>query len=172
MTDDLDRTVSMEIDRRRPPGALYAKSAATVVKRRPAAPARRPERERMTAPYVRRYTLLEEAKRRERAGKVRLLQAQPVWSHERNQWEILVERLVPVAPRWRKPVVVAGSILATLGALFGLGWWALSTLAAIPGALAIGAAAVLFFLWVLIGGRRAGARGVTEVFVSVMVRTR
>lgn len=156
--------VSKDVSRYRAPGSLARKRSAEVQ------PARRP-RERMVADYPFKHTLLAEAKRRERAGRVRLCQDQPVWSHDRGQWELLVEFVKPPPPRWIRPTVITGTVLAAFGAFGVLGLWLYATLSALPGALLL-----LLILAVFVGGtavgQRRSSRGITEVLVSVLVRVR
>ncbi len=155
--------VTTDLARYRAPGALVRKRPADITPARP--------RERMVAGYLHKHTLLAEAKRRERAGMVRLCQDRPIWSAERGQWEITVERLRPLPPRWVKPTIITATLCLALGAFGALGLWLYATLSALPGALLL-----LLVLAVFAGGTAAGQwqgrRGVTEVLVSVLVRVR
>lgn len=153
-----------DIERYRAPRGLVRKRPAEV---QPADP----QTEIMTADYLGKHRLLAEAKRRERAGMVRLRQGKPVWSHDRGQWELRVERLKPEPPRWIRPTVIIGTVLAAFGAFGVLGLWLYATLSALPGALLL-----LLILAVFVGGTAAGqkrsSRGITEMLVSVLVRVR
>lgn len=155
-----------DIERYRAPSVLVRKKPAIVRASAPALP-----RERMVAHYLHKHVLLAEAKRLERAGKVRLCQAGPVWSPERRQWELTVQRLKEPTPRWAKWCIVAGIALAVLSA-FGLaGLWLFATLAALPGAVLLLLVLAVFVAGSLLGQRR-GSRRVVEVLVSVLVRVR
>lgn len=85
-------------------------------------------------------------------------------------WSVDVWRIREEPPRWRRPVIIAGSVLAALGVLAGLGWWAVSaTVSAASSATAGHGDAILAGL-VLLG---AGAlilvfrRPIVEVIVRV-----
>jgi hypothetical protein len=126
---------------------------------------------RLAAPYVRKAALVEEAKRLERRGEVVILDPRPAWSDARRQWEIRVRRVKEPRPRWVKPVIWTGGVLAALTALVLAGVWVVSTLAAIPGVVLLGLVLLLFVGAVAMGGK-PGARRATQVDVDVRVRIR
>ena len=160
--------MTTDLTRYQAPGALARKKPATA---RPTAPVRQYPRARMVAQRVHYHALLAEAKRLERAGRVRLCQDKPVWHAERGQWELTVEQLKEPMPRWAKWCIGTGIVLALLSA-FGLaGLWLFATLAAAPGALLLTLVLAVFVAGSLLGQRR-GSRGVVEVLVSVLVRVR
>lgn len=142
------------------------KRPATVVDTRP-----RGQVIRLAAPYVRKAALVEEAKRLERRGEVAILDPRPAWSDARRQWEIRVRRVKEPRPRWVKPVIITGCVLAALSALVLAGMWVVSTLAAIPGVVLLGLILLLFVGAVAMGGK-PGARRATQVDVDVRVRIR
>lgn len=79
-----------------------------------------------------------------------------------------------VAPRWRKPVLVAAGAAGTLGGLALLGWWAAGAVTVALGAVSVpflvglGAAAAL--LWLAL--RRGNSGGGCETTVTVTHRHR
>lgn len=80
----------------------------------------------------RRWALLAEVNRMEKRGEVRKLGRDPIWDHQAGEWQMRVIRLKKPAPRWRRPLLIAVSILAPLLTFFGLLWWVLTALAALP----------------------------------------
>jgi hypothetical protein len=157
------------MERYEPPATLIMKRPATVVASRRVVAGRT---ERMAAPHHRRWALVEEVNRQERKGLVKVIRRNPVWVPERGQWEIVVRRLKDPAPPWRKPVLIGGAVLASLGGLFGLGWWVVASLSG-PAVLSFLAAVLLVFLGLVITGQRGGGRhGGTEVTVTTTVNVR
>lgn len=152
-----------DIERYRAPSALARKRPATTT------PLVR--RERWAAGYLHKHAMMTEARKQERAGLVRVCQRDPVWSRERGQWELTVERIRPGMSQRVKRLLIAGVVVGILFALGAVGAWAYATLAAIPGALLLVLILALFALYVAVGQRQS-RRGVTEVLVSVVVRRR
>jgi len=155
-----------ELERHVAPPTLVLKAPATVVASTRVRAART---EILSAPYVRKWALEEEALRLERRGEVHLLRRKPVWSDERGEWIIPVRRLKDPVPRWVKPAIITGSVLMTLSALCGAGAWLYATLGAVPLACLLLAALASFVGWVSAGFRRRRAR-VVNVNVNVSVR--
>jgi hypothetical protein len=81
-------------------------------------------------------------------------------------WQVDVLRVRPPAPRWVRPAIIAGSVLATLAMLALLGVWAFAALgdalAGAPAAFWVGGGIVLTGIGLL-----AFRRPVTEVIVRV-----
>lgn len=46
------------------------------------------------------------------------------------EYRVVAWRIRPRPPAWRKPVIIAGSVAAGIGAVFGLGWWVLTSIGA------------------------------------------
>lgn len=151
-----------EIDRCTPPATLAVKQPARVVA------SQRLQRTpviRMAAPYTRRWALIEEANRLERRGEIQIVRGNPIWSHERGQWEILIRQLREPAPRWCKPAIVTGSVLMLLASI----GWLLSTLSAAALAGLCLTALAGFCGWVWLGFLRP-RRTAVEVTVNVSVK--
>lgn len=113
---DLDRTVTMR------PGALTVRSATP-----------HPRTEVMTAAHGDYWVLVAEAAAQEKAGRIKRLNRTPVWSHERNRYEMRVRRLKAprrTMPAWAIPVISAVSLA---GATAVLGWAALRAVTLLDG---------------------------------------
>lgn len=119
----------------------------------------------MSAPYASKADLVAAIQRQARRGEIRPLRAQPVYNSGNGMWEIHVLRLREPTPAWVRPAAITAGILATLGALFMLGWWVLVTVSLVPLlAFLIAAAAVLA------GIARAGRPTVVNISQNVRVR--
>jgi hypothetical protein len=136
------------------PGALYVKPAGLPVL--------------ISAPEYANHRLMAEVARREQAGEFQRIDRKPRWNAEAGRWQIRVRRLTPPAPRWRRHALAAASVLGLLGSLLAAGWWALLTLAALPGLVFLGLVLVAFVALVLAKvGRREPS---VDVQVNVSVR--
>jgi hypothetical protein len=156
--------MSAELDRPRAPGALYVKRPTEVVRNEKLCT------EILTAGAHERWALRSAAVNMQRRGEVKILHLE-VWHEELRQWHLVVRRLKPPAPAWRKPVLIGAGAASLLGLLVATGWWALATLAVIPGAVALTTLGVAFLIWTVArtpGRPRRG--GSVEVDVKVRVR--
>lgn len=134
--------------------ALYVKAASAPVL--------------ISAPEYAKHALMAEVARRERAGELERIDRAAGWNPNSGRWEIYVRRLTPEPSRWRRPAAVAAGVLALLGALLAAGWWALLTLAALPGLVFLVLVLVAFVALVLAKlGRREPS---VDVQVNVSVR--
>lgn len=125
----------------------------------------------VSAPAHQRHSLQAEVNRLADRGEVAIL-GPAVWRRERGQWEIRVRRLKPAPPRWRKPVLIGTAVAGTLGALLAAGWWALSTLALIPGAVFLVLFLIVFVGCVIGSHDRRGTSVNVSVSTTVNVRVR
>lgn len=150
-----------ELERRRPPSALYVRRPAEITKRDALF-----DGETWTAGEYEKHYLKAAAANAQRKGEITILR-NPVWHEESRQWRMVVQRTKAPAPAWRKPVIISSIALAILG---GIGL-ALATLVtpAVIGALVlvlvVFVVAVLWSQFQRVGGRRS-------VDVSVKVRVR
>jgi hypothetical protein len=155
-------TMNTDLEHRRArPAALYVKRPAEVVRQE------RLTTEVLTASRHQRWELRTAATRLQRRGEIKIL-ALEVWHEELGEWRMPVRRLRPAPPAWRKPAIIGGSVMAGAGTLVGLIWWALATLAAMPGAIALLALGTVFTAGVARAHRRP--RGGVAVDVRVRVR--
>lgn len=151
-------TTTRDVTRYQPPGSLYVKrpAKATAVNRT----------ELMTAGMYERKQLRAGALRLVRRGEIEVLRRE-VWDHEARQWTMVVRRLKPARRRW--PWVLGG-VVAVLLALFGAGWWLLSTMSseAVIGSCAL--VLVLFGFWMTRArsGSNTGGR-IVEVITRVRI---
>lgn len=150
-----------DIMRYRPPSALYAKRPAS------AAPAYRTEL--MSAGPNDRWSLVAQANRMQARGEITIIR-RPVWSEVTGQWTMVIRRLKPPPPRWRKPAIITAVALTVLSVLTAAAWWALSTLATTPGLVLLGLVFVLFVSWVASNGPNGSAPRIIDVIVRVIVR--
>lgn len=130
-------------------GALYVKPADLPVL--------------ISAPEYARHQLMAEIAKRERAGELERIDRTCFWDDEAGRWRIRVRRLAPPAPRYRRAAVLAVAVTAALTALLAAGWWALVTLAALPGLTFLGMVFVAFTMFVL------ARHGRQDTSVSVLV---
>lgn len=131
--------------------ALYARPSGTPVL--------------ISAPEYAKHQLMAEIVRRERAGELARIDRAAWWDADSRRWRIRVRRLVPPPPRWRRPAATAGAVLAVFTALVSAGWWAMATLAALPGLVMLVLVLVLFVAFTL----RATSSDRTTVTVTVEV---
>lgn len=103
--------------------------------------------ERAVAAHRTRAGLLEAVRRRQRRGEIQHAYGETMrW--EDGAW-LMDVRVMPATarelrprPRWAGPAKVVAAVLLTLGTLVGLGWWLFASLAAVPLAFLLIAAAV------------------------------
>jgi hypothetical protein len=86
----------------------------------------------LTANYHDRHELIAQVRKLAKRGQVRPLHAYPVFSPERGYWEMRVLQLKPPPPAWHRPALITAAAGAGIGTFFALGWWVLTTLAALP----------------------------------------
>lgn len=133
---------------------LYLRHPAQVVQRQ----------EIMEAPAHARYALINQVGRLEQRGQVRRLSRAPLWNEALGVWEMPVRRLTVAQPSpWPRRLTWIAIALVMLAVLLALGWWLLTSLAAVP--LAGFCLAVLAGLLLVV---RAGRPRVT---VTTTVRT-
>lgn len=113
----------------------------------------------LRAPYHDRSRLVAAVQAGSKRGEIVPLQARPTFNNDIGRWEFPVRELRPPAPAWHRPATIATAVLSILGALLGLGWWVIASLAAAP--LALFLIAVLFGVMVLV--RASRPRSVTVV---------
>lgn len=119
----------------------------------------------ISAPEYAKHRLMAEVARREGAGELVRIDRAAFWDAESGRWRIRVRRMAPPPPRWRRPAATAGAVLAVFTALVSAGWWAMTTLAALPGLVALVLVLVLFVAFTL----RATSSDRTTVTVTVEV---
>lgn len=120
----------------------------------------------ITANYHDRTALIAQVRKMTKRGQVRPLHANPVYSPERGYWEMRVLQLKPPPTAWRKPALVGLSIVGGMSTMFGLGWWVLATLAALPLATLLGAAFVALCA-ILAAGRTGSVTIVNNITNNV-----
>lgn len=125
----------------------------------------------MTSGYLQRAQLVQKVRREVMTGRVRPIDARPIWNEHVGQWEQRVIQLKPPPPAWRKPLLIALGAASVLGILFALAWWVLASLAALPlGALCVAAVVVLAMM--MRAGRSGGVSVVTSTSVNVTTSVR
>lgn len=140
------------------PGSLYVK--------RPAAVTSMNRTELMTAGPRERQQLRAAAARLVRRGEVQIV-SREVWNDEAQRWTMVVRR---IKPAWHRRAWIAGGVAATLGTLFGMGWW---LLAAMSGAAVIGVLTtvlVAFAFWTTRAHRGQSQSGrIIEVITKIRI---
>lgn len=146
---------------------VILRRSATIVRSEPAGS----RREILAAPYMRKWALLEEANRQADRGEIRI-EGPCVWVRERSEWHVPILRLRDPAPAWRKPALIVAAVLAPVLTLSGLGWWALATLAAIPGGLLLAGILACFIGWCIVHFKSRGGSVtvINQVVTKVRVR--
>jgi hypothetical protein len=124
-----------------------------------------PNREIFIAPRHARHQLVAQTRKLEARGDLRILASGPRWSDAYGQWELPVQWLRLAPPWWRRKAFIATAIVSVLGSLAGIGYWVLTSLAAMPLALFCGS--VFFGLVILV---RLGRRPHVKVTQIVEVR--
>ena len=144
--------------------SLHGKLPARIVDTQPAR-----EVEILTAPYLGRTDLVQAVRRQVGRHEVRPLQGSPTWNLQLQQWEFQVIRIKAAPPAWRRPLLISFGVGAVIAAFVSLGWWVLTSLAALPlGLLCTFAFAAI--CWIVRSGKSTSVR--VETHTSVYVRTR
>ena len=123
--------------------------------------------ETLSVTYPHRWALVQEARRLADRGDIVIL-GPVVWRHERGQWEVRIRRLRPAPPRWRRPLLIGTGVFTVLGGLFAAGWWALNSLALVPGAVFLLLTLAAFIAYVA-SGRTSRSDGNVSVSVTTSV---
>lgn len=139
------------------PGSLYVKRPATVTSMN--------RTELMTAGPRERHQLEAAARRLVRRGEVQVL-ARPVWSHEAQQWSMVVRR---IRSPWKRRAWIGAGVVATLGTLFGMGWWLVM---AMSGASVIGVLVTVLVAFVFWTTRARGGQGTSGRIIEVITKVR